>query len=205
MQDDGTASSLNSSAKTPYTTNEYGSSVPSFDDSKGDTLVIGNIGQSLSGYQFRAVASTPGFVCGENDTTCAVTVTVVADNDRDGIPDDTDVDDDNDGILDSVEGEDTDTDGDGIVDKFDLDSDGDGCFDVDEAGFTDGDGDGLLGEALPRRASHEDHGRDFVRLSVHPVWGDRGSRRRHVFPNGSRAPGGGPEGWGLRRRALLRP
>ncbi|MDA9693181.1 hypothetical protein N9U43_00905, partial [Cytophagia bacterium] len=149
MQDDGTASSLNSSAKTPYTTNEYGSSVPSFDDSKGDTLVIGNIGQSISGYQFRAVASTPGFVCGDNDTTCAVTVTVVGDNDRDGIPDDTDVDDDNDGILDSVEGEDTDTDGDGIVDKFDLDSDGDGCFDVDEAGFTDGDGDGLLGSGTP--------------------------------------------------------
>ena len=88
-------------------------------------------------------------MCGDNDTTCAVTVTVVGDNDRDGIPDDTDVDDDNDGILDSVEGEDTDTDGDGILDKFDLDSDGDGCFDVDEAGFTDGDGDGILGTGTP--------------------------------------------------------
>ena len=88
-------------------------------------------------------------MCGDNDTTCAVTVTVVGDNDRDGIPDETDVDDDNDGILDSVEGEDTDTDGDGILDKFDLDSDGDGCFDVDEAGFTDGDGDGILGTGTP--------------------------------------------------------
>ena len=76
MRDDGLPSTLNATAKTPYTPHEYGSSVPSFDESKGDTLVISNISQSFSGYQFRAVASTPGFVCGENDTTCAVTVTL---------------------------------------------------------------------------------------------------------------------------------
>ena len=149
MEDDGTSSALNSTAKTPYTIKDTYVLPPSFDDSKGDTLTITNINDSFDGYQFRAVASTPSFVCGENDTTCAVTVSVVGDNDRDGIPDATDVDDDNDGILDSVEGEDTDTDGDGIVDKFDLDSDGDGCFDVDEAGFTDADGDGILGTGTP--------------------------------------------------------
>ena len=69
----------------------------------------------------------------------------VGDFDRDGIPDATDLDDDNDGILDSIEGENTDTDGDGIPDKFDLDSDGDGCKDVQEAGFSDPDGDGIFG------------------------------------------------------------
>ena len=68
MRDDGLPSTLNATAKTPYTAHEYGSSVPSFDESKGDTLVISNISQSFSGYQFRAVASTPGFVCGENSS-----------------------------------------------------------------------------------------------------------------------------------------
>ena len=38
-------------------------------------------------------------------------------------------DDDNDGILDTVEGT-GDTDNDGIIDSLDLDSDNDGCFDT---------------------------------------------------------------------------
>ena len=66
------------------------------------------------------------------------TLEILPDNDKDGIPDDIDVDDDNDGILDVVEGK-GDTDGDGIPNYFDLDSDGDGCFDVTEAGFIDDD------------------------------------------------------------------
>ena len=75
---------------------------------------------------------------------------ILADFDKDGIPDITDVDDDNDGILDTVEDNgtvDRDTDGDGMPDRIDLDADGDGCFDVTEAGFTDGDGDGYLGNS----------------------------------------------------------
>ena len=55
-----------------------------------------------------------------------------------------DVDDDNDGIYDYVEGN-GDSDGDGIINSFDQDSDGDGCDDVIEAGFSDPDGDGMLG------------------------------------------------------------
>ena len=46
-----------------------------------------------------------------------------------------DEDDDNDGILDTVEDNgviDRDTDNDGFPDRIDLDSDNDGCFDVDE-------------------------------------------------------------------------
>ena len=45
----------------------------------------------------------------------------------------TDLDDDNDGILDATEGND-DTDNDGIPNRLDLDSDGDGCSDAIEGG-----------------------------------------------------------------------
>ena len=70
-------------------------------------------------------------------------VACIEDADGDGIDDTTDLDDDNDGILDIDEGDDTvDTDGDGIPDYLDTDSDGDGCTDAKEAGFTDTDGDG---------------------------------------------------------------
>ncbi|VAW10726.1 internalin, putative [hydrothermal vent metagenome] len=65
------------------------------------------------------------------------------DHDNDGIMDNVDLDDDNDGIPDADEG-DGDTDGDGIPDKFDLDSDNDGVPDIIEAGGTDDDGDGLV-------------------------------------------------------------
>jgi uncharacterized repeat protein (TIGR01451 family) len=65
------------------------------------------------------------------------------DSDGDGVPNYRDLDDDNDGILDSVEGDDTvDTDGDGTPDYLDIDSDGDGCYDAVEAGFTDANNDG---------------------------------------------------------------
>ncbi|PQJ21591.1 thrombospondin type 3 repeat-containing protein, partial [Tenacibaculum sp. SG-28] len=71
------------------------------------------------------------------------TLTITQDTDGDGIPDVTDLDDDNDGILDTDEGDDTtDTDGDGTPDSLDTDSDNDGCSDAKEAGFTDADGDG---------------------------------------------------------------
>ncbi len=58
-----------------------------------------------------------------------------ADTDGDGVLDSVDIDDDNDGILDVVEGM-GDSDGDGIADQFDLDSDGDGIPDNIEAQTT---------------------------------------------------------------------
>lgn len=64
------------------------------------------------------------------------------DTDGDGVRDDDDLDDDNDGILDSVEGS-GDSDGDGIANNLDLDSDNDGINDVNEAGGTDTNGDGF--------------------------------------------------------------
>ena len=68
---------------------------------------------------------------------------MLPDNDNDCIPDEKDLDDDNDGIYDTEEGTD-DIDGDGVINSFDLDTDGDGCYDVAEAGFSDGDNDGIL-------------------------------------------------------------
>lgn len=60
-----------------------------------------------------------------------------ADLDNDGVGNFLDIDDDNDGILDSLEtdseGNDIDTDGDGIVDRLDLDSDNDSIPDSIEA------------------------------------------------------------------------
>ncbi len=72
------------------------------------------------------------------------------DFDNDGVTNDNDLDDDNDGILDTVEQSgdlDRDSDEDGSPDHRDLDSDNDGCFDVIEAGFFDEDENGTLGEA----------------------------------------------------------
>ena len=70
----------------------------------------------------------------------------MGDCDNDQVPNTIDLDDDNDGILDSDEGF-IDTDLDGIPDHLDLDADNDGCLDVLEADFTDDDLDGLLGES----------------------------------------------------------
>ena len=70
------------------------------------------------------------------------------DNDTDGIGDNQDLDDDNDGIEDVVEGID-DLDNDGIPNYLDIDSDGDGCFDVSEAGYIDLDLDGIIGSGNP--------------------------------------------------------
>ena len=72
------------------------------------------------------------------------------DTDNDGIPNIDDLDDDNDGILDELEGN-GDTDGDGVPDIVDLDSDNDGIADLVESGLTpsqiaelDSDGDGVI-------------------------------------------------------------
>ena len=101
----------------------------------------------MNSNRYRAVISTPGFNCGDNDTTLAARLIALPDNDQDGIQDLDDEDDDNDGIPDVEEFID-DLDGDGIPNSFDLDSDGDGCLDVVEAGFLDPDGDGILGDSV---------------------------------------------------------
>ena len=65
------------------------------------------------------------------------------DTDDDGLADPFDLDDDNDGIPDIIEGT-GDTDNDGIPNYQDLDSDNDGIPDIIEAGFNDVNGDGVV-------------------------------------------------------------
>ncbi|MDI9882623.1 hypothetical protein [Flectobacillus longus] len=91
-------------------------------------------------YQVCNIATVPN-VCAN----AIVNITVPVDTDADGVPDTDDLDDDNDGILDTVESAQlsADTDGDGIPNRLDLDSDNDGINDVDEANGIDLDGDGM--------------------------------------------------------------
>ncbi|MGF1496158.1 MAG: DUF4347 domain-containing protein [Elainellaceae cyanobacterium] len=79
-----------------------------------------------------------------NPATITIDYRATKDSDKDGIPDVTDLDDDNDGILDTDEEQgdpNRDTDGDGIVDRLDLDSDNDGINDLTEAGHAAADPD----------------------------------------------------------------
>ncbi|PCH72570.1 MAG: hypothetical protein COB98_11690, partial [Flavobacteriaceae bacterium] len=107
--------------------------------STSSVLVISNITAKTS---YRAIVSNG--ICDEV-ISAIKTVDLLLDTDQDGICDIYDLDDDNDGILDTVEG-DGDTDGDGIPDSLDLDSDNDGILDVIESdnGNLDSDGDGQV-------------------------------------------------------------
>jgi len=65
-----------------------------------------------------------------------------SDIDGDGVLNTVDLDDDNDGIPDMIEGT-VDTDGDSIIDSMDIDSDNDGISDIIEFGGIDSDEDGM--------------------------------------------------------------
>ena len=84
--------------------------------------------------------------CDFLNTSITLIISAALDCDQDGVRDDVDLDDDNDGILDTEETQE-DFDLDGKVNSSDLDSDGDGCFDTFEAGFEDPDQDGILGSS----------------------------------------------------------
>ncbi len=94
----------------------------------------------------RVISTPDGYASVGNDVydpflsiSCASTP--VNDFDGDGIPNSTDIDDDNDGIPDVDEA--ADFDGDGQPDSLDLDSDNDGIFDIVEAGGVDSDNNGV--------------------------------------------------------------
>ena len=84
--------------------------------------------------------------CDFLNTSITLVITAAPDCDQDGVRDDVDLDDDNDGILDTEETQE-DFDIDAKENSSDLDSDNDGCFDTVEAGFEDPDQDGILGSS----------------------------------------------------------
>ena len=97
----------------------------------------------MNGNKYRVLVATPSLVCAADLPSNEALLTVLKDFDDDGVPDNVDLDDDNDGILDTEEGED-DLDGNGEPNRRDLDSDGDGCPDVQEAGLYDPDDNGIV-------------------------------------------------------------
>ncbi|HTF06173.1 MAG TPA: gliding motility-associated C-terminal domain-containing protein [Bacteroidia bacterium] len=102
--------------------------------------VIGNSTLAMGGTYSLTITENG---CTSDTATIAVVVMTCNDNDGDSIFDQYDLDDDNDGVVDTIEAS-GDTDGDGIPDSFDLDSDNDGIPDVQEAGGTDLNGDGII-------------------------------------------------------------
>jgi gliding motility-associated-like protein len=110
------------------------------------TLTAGTAGGTLA-----VVANANGCT----SAPASISLVIIPDFDGDGLADEDDLDDDNDGILDTVENavcspssETCDTDGDGTPNKFDLDSDADGISDVYEANGTDLNKDGKADGAV---------------------------------------------------------
>jgi hypothetical protein len=122
--------------------------------------------------------------------TATVIIAVEPDNDCDGIPDRDDIDDDNDGILDVVEGDtQIDSDLDGIPDSYDIDSDNDGIVDNEEGQAEgnyiyptglDSDGDGWDDAYDPDNGGYEFEPADTDGDSV-PDFLDLDSENDHVF------------------------
>lgn len=111
--------------------------------------------RSVGVYLNTAVVSGSQIDANLTNNSASSSVVLLQDIDGDGIDDITDLDDDNDGILDTTEdntscgtnviatGSAADCDGDGVPNKLDLDSDNDGINDVDEAGGIDIDRNGI--------------------------------------------------------------
>ena len=101
------------------------------------TLTINPALLSLNGYQYRALLTNSCGAYTVTSTAASLTI-VLEDCDNDGIPNNSDPDDDNDGILDENDifpcdpSQFADTDGDGIGDGDDIDDDNDGILDIYE-------------------------------------------------------------------------
>ena len=111
---------------------------------KTKVLTVTNPPLNFTGNLYRLSLNNASFECDIDVYSNNGLLTVKADTDADGVADENDIDDDNDGILDAIEGS-GDFDQDGIINSLDLDSDADGCPDVQEAGLPDPDDNGILG------------------------------------------------------------
>ena len=115
------------------------------------TTASGEFGANYTSFSFKVKDGSDAL----SATTYSATIAAAQDTDGDGIPNDLDTDDDNDGTPDTEDAfpkddsEDTDTDGDGVGDNADDDADNDGTPDSEDAFPTDpnedsdADGDGI--------------------------------------------------------------
>ena len=117
-----------------------------FSNPKTKTLNLTDVQYNWNGYQIKALIPTLGYACDVDQETCAATLTVTpTDTDDDGVPDKDDLDDDNDGILDTEEGTLKTLITMGSSTVWILIVTEMGVKDVIEAGFTDANDDGMLG------------------------------------------------------------
>ena len=113
-------------------------------DGQGDVCDDDRDGDGVVNQQELTDATNPDDPCSYLFQSITLARLDLGDCDNDMVSNTIDLDDDNDGILDTVEGF-NDTDGDGIPDHLDKDADQDGCYDTLEAGFLDEDDNGVLG------------------------------------------------------------
>ena len=110
-----------------------------YSGSNSATLNVDPSTINLNGYQFRVniISSSCGGTYTVSSSQATLTVNFL-DTDSDGIPDSSDPDDDNDGVIDTEDefptdrNETSDNDGDGIGDNIDIDDDNDGILDTYE-------------------------------------------------------------------------
>ncbi|MEC7173333.1 MAG: gliding motility-associated C-terminal domain-containing protein [Bacteroidota bacterium] len=114
------------------------------EDGNGDICDADIDGDGVTNIQEAIDMTDPYDNCDFLNISISLLITSDLDCDQDGVPNNVDLDDDNDGILDTDETY-NDFDSDGLANNRDLDSDGDGCYDTIEAGFEDPDRDGILG------------------------------------------------------------
>ncbi|WP_334056460.1 isopeptide-forming domain-containing fimbrial protein [Polaribacter sp. P097] len=123
-----------------------------FDTATGEVSSDGTATPGVYSFQYKLCEIADPTNCTLPAEYGTVNLTILLDTDFDGVADVNDLDDDNDGILDSIEDAgNTDIDSDGIINSLDADSDNDGCNDSNEVygANADSDNNGKFGSGSP--------------------------------------------------------